>query len=153
MDGVSAAASVIAVVDLSAKVASLLFQYAKDVRHAKADVERLRSETANLKSAWENVKELLDGPNGARLVALQKFADPLNTALDESRSRLRRLQETLKPAKRHLAWLPGRSALKWPFEKKGVEADAQALARCTQLITLNLLVDHTYASRTRRDLN
>jgi hypothetical protein len=38
MDGVSAAASAIAVVDVSAKVASLLFQYSKEVKNAKEDI-------------------------------------------------------------------------------------------------------------------
>jgi len=146
MEAVGGAASVIAIVDLSAKVGSLLSQYAKDVRRANADIERLRSEVANLKNAWESVKKLLSGPNGAKLVTLQQFAGELEAALKESRSQLEQLDERLEPKTRHLAWIPGRSSLKWPLEKKDVGTAIEALSRCTNLISLNLLVDHTYAS-------
>ena len=146
MEGVGAAASVIAVVELSAKVGSLLFQYTQGVRHAKADIERLRSEVGNLNSAWEKVQKLLSGPNNAKLVTLQQFASTLETTLKESYSQLEQLEQRLKPKTRHLPWLPGRSALKWLLEKKDVGAAVEALSRCTYLISLNLLVDHTYAS-------
>jgi hypothetical protein len=146
MEGLGAAASVLAVVDMSAKVASLLFQYTQGVRHAKADIERLRSEVASLNSAWEKVQKLLSGPNSAKLVTLQQFASTLETALKESCSQLEQLKQRLEPKTRHFTWLPGRSALKWPLEKKDVGAAVEALSKCTDLISLNLLVDHTYAS-------
>ena len=41
MDDLSAAASVIAVIDISTKVASLCYQYSVAVKDAKEDIERL----------------------------------------------------------------------------------------------------------------
>ena len=41
MDGISGAASIIAVVDISAKIASLCFQYSVAVKNAKEDIKRL----------------------------------------------------------------------------------------------------------------
>jgi hypothetical protein len=41
MDGLSGAASVIAVIDMSAKIVSLCFQYSMAVKDAKDDIERV----------------------------------------------------------------------------------------------------------------
>jgi len=41
MDGLSAGASVIAVIDISAKVATLCFQYSAAVKDAIKDIQRL----------------------------------------------------------------------------------------------------------------
>jgi len=142
MEVLGATASVVAIVDLSVKVASLLFQYSKDVRHAAADIERIKSETTNLKNAWDSVKELLAGPNGSRLAALQKFA----VALTDSRSRLEQLEQTLDPGARRSALRKVGVRLKWPLDKKDVEKTVQDLAGCTQKISLGLLLDQTYAS-------
>ena len=140
MEVVGAIASVAALVDLSAKVASLLFQYSKDVRHATADIERIKSEITQLGSAWDNVKVLLDSPNGKRLAASQNFA----VTLKDSRSRLEDLKKTLDPGTGRSALRKVGLRLKWPLVKnQDVEKTVQDLAGCTRLISLGLLVDHT----------
>jgi hypothetical protein len=67
MDGLSGAASVIAVIDISAKIASLCYQYSVAVSDAKNDVERIKKKVSNVKPVLEGVKKLLDGPHKARL--------------------------------------------------------------------------------------
>jgi hypothetical protein len=55
MDGFSGAASVIAVVDVSAKVASLCYQYSIEVKHAKDDIERLHQKVNEIKNILEKL--------------------------------------------------------------------------------------------------
>jgi len=143
MDGLSVAASVFAVVDMSTKVASLLFQYSKDVWNAKEAIARLQQEVSNLKDTTESVQKLLKGPNGTRLKSSQK----LLVALGDSRSQLGRLEQKLDPGRARKAMRRmGLRALKWPFEGKDAERMVQDLARCTQAISLSLQVDQTYVA-------
>ena len=143
MDGLSVAASVFAVVDMSTKVASLLFQYSKDVWNAKEAIVQLQQEVSNLKDATESVQKLLKGPNGTRLKSSQK----LLVALGDSRSQLGRLEQKLDPGRTRKAMRRmGLRALKWPFEGKDAERMVQDLARCTQAISLSLQVDQTYVA-------
>ena len=143
MDGLSVAASVFAVVDMSTKVASLLFQYSKDVWNAKEAIVQLQQEVSNLKDATESVQKLLKGPNGTRLKSCQK----LLVALGDSRSQLGRLEQKLDPGRTRKAMRRmGLRALKWPFEGKDAEKMVQDLATCTQAISLSLQVDQTYVA-------
>ncbi|KAI9858925.1 MAG: hypothetical protein M1813_007227 [Trichoglossum hirsutum] len=56
MDGLSAAASVAAIVDVSAKVASLRFQYSVAVKDAKKDIDRLQRTITSLMSRMSSKK-------------------------------------------------------------------------------------------------
>lgn len=141
MEGLGVAASVIAVVELSAKVASLCFQYSKDVKKAKDDIERLCGEVINLENAATSVHQLLSGPNSAKLKASQQLV----IAIRDSQSQLQRLRENLRPkTTRQAISRLGLRALKWPFQSKDVEKIIQDLGRCTQTMILALQVDQTY---------
>ncbi|KAK4220684.1 hypothetical protein QBC38DRAFT_493706 [Podospora fimiseda] len=48
MDGLGAAASVIAVIELTAKLISLCLEYSSAVKNARSDIERLRNHTERL---------------------------------------------------------------------------------------------------------
>jgi hypothetical protein len=60
MDGLSGAASVIAVIDISAKIASLCYQYSVAVKDAKDDIERVRRKISDITYILEKIKQLLD---------------------------------------------------------------------------------------------
>ena len=77
MDGLSGAASIIAVVDIFAKVASLYFQYSLDVKNAKNNITRLQRKVKDIKGVLENTKQLLDGPGKARLPTTDMLSVPL----------------------------------------------------------------------------
>ncbi len=62
-------ASVIAVVELSAKVASLCFEYYTNVKKARNDIARLQREADGLKVIFIQVQSLLNGPDSAKLKA------------------------------------------------------------------------------------
>jgi hypothetical protein len=55
MDGVSGAASVITIIDISAKVASLCYQYSVEVKHAKGNIKRLRRKVNDNKHVLEKL--------------------------------------------------------------------------------------------------
>jgi hypothetical protein len=67
MEGLGAAASVIAVVDLVGKVATVLFQYLTVVKHAKAEIERLREELDRLTATLQSARTVLRLPRGVHL--------------------------------------------------------------------------------------
>ncbi|KAH7115590.1 hypothetical protein EDB81DRAFT_702195 [Dactylonectria macrodidyma] len=118
MEVVGVAANIIAVVDISIKAASLCVQYARDVKNAAADIERLKNEITNLKGVTEAVQELLNNPNSANLDNERR----LEKNLDDSRCLLERLELRLAPRTSHKAMSKiGLRALKWPFQSKEVD--------------------------------
>ncbi|KAI1374108.1 WD40-repeat-containing domain protein [Hypoxylon crocopeplum] len=138
MDGLSVAASVIAVVDVSTKVTILFSQYYRDVKKAQEDIVRLESETSNLRNVSESVQKLLLGPNGAKLDVSQSLLGTLK----ESLSQLEALETKLSPGIRRKAMKRfGRRALKWPFESKDVDKVVDNLRRYTQTLSLALQID------------
>jgi Fungal N-terminal domain of STAND proteins len=140
MDGVGAAASVIAVVELSAKIASLCIQYSLAVKHAKTDIEHLRGEVNSVTDLLRRVEQLLQRPDNTQLSASQKLRD----ALRDCFSQLTELKTKLNPGKTRKAMSNfGIRALKWPFESKEVETIINDLERCKQTISLALQVDQT----------
>jgi hypothetical protein len=140
MDGLGVAASVIAVVDLSAKIASVCIQYSLAVKHAKADIERLGAEVDSLTKLLRGVEQLLKRPDKTQLAASQTLDD----ALQDCFSQLTQLSTALDPGKtRKTMSRIGIRALKWPFESKGVAKVINDLERCKQTISLSLQVDQT----------
>lgn len=141
MEGLGVAASVVAVVDLSAKIATLCVQYSIAVKHAKADIERLGGEVNGLTDLLRSVDGLLEKPDNNQLLNSQKLSDAvkdcfsqlawLNTKLDAGKTR------------KTMSRIVGIRALKWPFESKGVEKVINGLERCKQTISLALQVDQT----------
>jgi hypothetical protein len=147
MDGLGSAASVIAVLDLSAKVASLCFQYLNEVKNAKLDIERQRGELDRLSISIQGTRQLLESPNGARLQTSQRLRD----GLDDCSSQLARLQTKLEK-KLNAGAAPkamsrfGIRALKWPFESKDVDNTITTLERCRDMVSAALTIDLTYVA-------
>jgi predicted nuclease with TOPRIM domain len=140
MDGLSGAASVIAVVDTSAKITSLCFQYAVAVKDAKDDIKRLQRTVASIKNVLEQVKQLLDEQGKSLLSATHKLLD----SLEECRQQLTQLESQLEPGKTRKAMQRfGVRALKWPFTSKQVEKMVASLEKYEQTFSLALQVDQT----------
>lgn len=140
MEGLGVAASIIAVVNLSVKVASLCFRYGKDVKNARADIDRLHTEVTNVQDASESVRKLLNGLNGTDLEASQKLQDAVKSGI----AQLETLEQRLKLKTSHKAMRRmGLRGLKWPFQRGEVEETIQNLRQCTQAISLVLQVDQT----------
>jgi hypothetical protein len=140
MDGLSGAASVIAVIDISAKITSLCFQYSVAVKAAKKDIERIQRKVGDITSLVENIKQLSDGPDKARLSTIHGLSDSLIGCLQE----LKELKEQLEPRKGRKTMAQfGLRALRWPFTSKQVEKIVSELERYEQTFNLALQVDQT----------
>lgn len=134
------AASVIAVVELSAKVASLCFEYHANVKNARDDITRLQREADGLKATLEQVQSLLNGPNGAKL----ETSRTLRNGVEDCFSQLDDLEKKLEPGRKHkMIRRFGWRALKWPFKNKEVEGIVKDLGRYKEMISLGLQVDQT----------
>lgn len=140
MDGLSVAASVIAVVEISAKVAALCTQYISAVRYAKADIIRLQNVAENLNGIFKELNALLDSPLGPKLEASQR----LRQAVLDSSQRLTELEGKLEPGRGRKAMSRfGIRALGWPFMKKDVDKIIQELTHCKENINLAMQIDQT----------
>ncbi|KAI9775305.1 MAG: hypothetical protein M1839_001289 [Geoglossum umbratile] len=140
MDGLSAAASVAAIVDISAKIASLCFQYSVAVKDAKKDIDRLQRTVTDVRNVLEEVKHLLDGQDKRWLSATHKLSD----SLEQCHQQLQELNAQLEPGKaRKTMHRLGVRALKWPFTNKQVEKMVVSLKNYEQTFNLALQVDQT----------
>jgi uncharacterized phage infection (PIP) family protein YhgE len=146
MEGLGAAASVIAVVELAAKVGSLCLEYSSAIKNARSDIERLKKYTDSLKTTAEGAQKVLQGPHGARLETSQKLRETLN----DTHSRLGDVATKLE-AKLHTGRTAsamrrvGLRALKWPFESKDVDKIIADLRQDQDAFTAALQIDQAYA--------
>jgi hypothetical protein len=141
MDGLSAAASVIAVIQISEDVVSLCSQYLKAVKNAKSDIVRLQAELSSLKPVLEGAQKILDGPSGARLETSQ----PLLNGLRGCYFQLKDLETKLKGNGKRMRY-SGLRALKWPFESKKVDNAIQTLGKFRDTLSASLNIDQTYVA-------
>lgn len=70
-------ANVIAVVDLSAKIALICVQYSREVKHAKVNIERFKREVDSVTNLLQDVTTLLEGPGKTSLSTSTKLKDAL----------------------------------------------------------------------------
>ena len=132
------AASVIAVVDLSAKVASRCSEYYANVKNARDDIERLQGEAQRLKKTLEHAQSLCNSPNCTKLEASQTLRD----GVKDCRVQLAQLEIKLEPRTRQKVMSRcGIRALKWPFRSAEVNGVVERLGRCRDNISFNLLVE------------
>jgi predicted nucleic acid-binding Zn-ribbon protein len=140
MDGVSAAASFITIIDRSAKIASLCYQYLVAVKDAKKDIEHLRQAVTNVKNVLEEIRRLVDRQDKARLSATRRLSD----SLDDCQGRLDAIKTKQEPRKTHKMMQRLRlQSLKWPFESSEVEKMVASLKEYQQTFNLALQVDNT----------
>lgn len=142
MDGVSLAANVIAVVDISAKIASLCFQYSIAVKDAKRDIEHLQKKVTNVKNVLEELQQLLDKQDKSQLHSTRRLLDSLNECHQQLQGLKVRLEAQLEPSRGRKAMQRiGLRALKWPFASKQVEKMVASLEQYEHTFSLALHVD------------
>ncbi|KAJ4248089.1 hypothetical protein NW762_012859 [Fusarium torreyae] len=134
------AASVIAVIDLSAKVTTFCFQYSTAIGNAKADITRLQNRLNNLDVCLRGVHRVLLGPGGQALATSRKFIDSLNAC----KSELVQVQNRLDPGRaRKTMRRFGLRAIKWPLDNKEISDIVSNLECYNRTIMLCLQVDQT----------
>jgi hypothetical protein len=135
MEGLGTVASVIAVIELSAKISLICIEYSRAVKDAAKDITRLQVELKSLHDVLAKVKQLLDGPNGSRLSASQELSQIVDTCTLELETLYRRLKPS--PPGKYIGRI-GFLALKWPFKTKEVNKVVSQLERCKQSFSLAL---------------
>ncbi|ETS86911.1 hypothetical protein PFICI_00739 [Pestalotiopsis fici W106-1] len=144
MEALGGVASVIAVVDLSAKVLSLCSQYHEEVKNARSDIEELRKEVQNVQTQHERTKMLLEGRMGFVLETSRQLIEGhqgCKKQLEDLESKLaQNLQNQPGSTRmRRFGW----RALKWPFAAKAVQETVQKLRVFQQDISKGLTIDQT----------
>lgn len=148
MDGLSTAASVIAVLQLSTKVVG----YLNSVKGATEERKRLRQELRACEYIIQQLKDETDDPEEGKawaetLKALEAPGGPLGLLFVA----LRAVEAKLEPrrgAKKALA------TLKWPFDEKNTEKLFEAIEREKALLQLALSNDaRKLAQEIRKNLN
>jgi hypothetical protein len=138
MEALGGTANIIAVIDLSARIASLCYQYSVAVKDAKTDIERLQREVNLIKDVLGDVQQLLDGPSKDRLSTSQKLHHSLNGYFLQ----LNELKKELETGKTRKAMSRvGLRALRWPFKSKELEKIISHLEGYKQTFCLALQVD------------
>jgi hypothetical protein len=139
MAGHETAAGVFAVIGLSAKVAKLCSEYLANVKDAKDDVERLTKEIEIVGATFTRARELLNGPDSARLLTFQNLDDTLIECFSQLEELNYRLDLKNQKGTRRIGW----RAPKWPFETRQVDKIIQNLAGYKQTILVALQIDQT----------
>ncbi|KAG7411973.1 hypothetical protein Forpe1208_v009375 [Fusarium oxysporum f. sp. rapae] len=140
MEGLGVVANIIAVVDLSTKVATLCFQYSKEVSSARADIERLRKQVQNLATALQATQRLVEGNKGLALSTSQDLIGSFRTCTADLKQVEKKLD--LNPLRTTMRRY-GFRALKWPFNRKEVDQLLTNLEHHEKKILLGLQVDQT----------
>jgi hypothetical protein len=132
------AASIVAVVDLSAKLASRCLDYSIAVGNAKKDITRLQTKVKELEEVAKVVQRLIDGPRGGKLSTSRK----LEQAFLDCCTQIKTVEKRLDPGRRRKAMSRfGIRALKWPFQSNEVDKIIRDLENCNVTISLALQVD------------
>jgi hypothetical protein len=140
MDGLSGAASIIAVIDISAKITATCYQYFEAIKGAKDDIKRVQRKVGDIAHILEKLKQLLDSQDKTRLSSTHGLLDSLNQCLRE----LGDIKVKLDPGKtRKTMRRIGFRALKWPFTSKQVDKIVSNLEGYEQTFGLALQVDQT----------
>ena len=143
MDGLSAAASVIAVIQISAKLVALCLTYSSDVKGAKKDIQRFRNEVTTLRDVLIDLRDLVDTPDGTKLPTLDMPLKQCQSTLEELVRKLEKVEGKDKTMK-EFGW----TALKWPFNSNDVQKAIEIIERHKNMFNLALTADQTYRSLT-----
>jgi hypothetical protein len=142
MDGLSTAAGVIAVIQISGQVFKLCQTYYSEVKEARKDIQRVRNEVMSLEDVLTNVADLAEDPGSAKLSILS-LLNQHDGPVEQCREDLVGLVANLEPGqgKNKMKQL-GLRALKWPFSRKDVEKLLTTIGRHKATFNLALTADH-----------
>lgn len=130
--------TILAVVQASDRVLSLISKYYSGVKNAKEDIEGLGSEVEAFRTVLRKIQD--HSANATKLPSLASLA----TTIKNSSSDIEDIQNKLDPSKGKRAMRRvGLRALQWPFTKKEVEEHIARLHRYKATFILALSSDQT----------
>ncbi|KAI5838616.1 hypothetical protein DFP73DRAFT_502743, partial [Morchella snyderi] len=140
MEGLSIAASLIAVIQLTGKVSFLCYGYISKVGQAQQDIESFLEELTSLGKFLGLIDSYVKA-DPATSDALQALDKPLDTCMRE----LENLESKLKPKKTKRAWFKkkmGLTSLMWPLKEKEVTEIISRIERNKTSFLLALSLDN-----------
>lgn len=133
--------TILAVIQLSDRVLSLIAKYYSGVKKAKEEIEALKAEVEAFHNVLRRIQELaLQSSNATKIPLLTSLA----TAIENSLSDIKDIKIRLDPSngKKAISRV-GLRALKWPFTKDEVKEHIARLERHKTTLTLALSSDQT----------
>ena len=129
MEGLAAAGSIIAVVQIAAEISKLCGGYIRDVKHARGDIQRMESKVSALCGVLERFEKAPHlSINDATLIQCSKD--------------LRSIKKKLEPLTKHKTIKRfGMRALKWPFTSKEVDEKVRMLEGYLHIFNTALHLD------------
>ncbi|KAL3494398.1 WD40 repeat-like protein [Aspergillus germanicus] len=140
MDGLSSAASVIAVIQLTGSLVKLCGGYIQEVRNAPEEILTLQREITGLQNILQDLHNNLQVNNANALPTSSRLPSDINACLSD----LQALEAKLDAGQgKTLMRKMGLRALKWPLKRTEVEGLMQKLERYKSSFLLSLQVDQT----------
>lgn len=157
MDPLSAAASILAILQVTSKVVSICYDYRAAAKDSSWELPRVIEEVKSLRNVLETLEKLaheMEGPGAdarARLPTLQILCKPRTGdeggLLDMCFEELNRLRDKLTPPK----WMGPTGSkrqaigqvLRWPLNKTDTIKMLETIGRFRDLLTLALTADQT----------
>lgn len=141
MDGLSSAASVIAVIQLTGSLVKLCGGYIQEVKDARDGILTLQRAIAGFQGTLEDLQKFLQSNDGKALPTSSRLVSNITDCLSD----LRALEARLDPGMgKKLMRKVGLRALKWPLKRTEVEGVTQNLERYKSSFLLSLGVDQAY---------
>ena len=130
--------TILSVIEITAKVISLIAKYYSKVKDAKTDIEQLRRKMLAYQNVLQSVHELIRREGPARLPTASV------QVVEESRNDITEIEAKLDPGHRQKAMRRvGLTALKWPFTSKEVNGLVAKLEKYMAALNFALNVDQT----------
>ncbi|KAF4211308.1 hypothetical protein CNMCM5878_002845 [Aspergillus fumigatiaffinis] len=140
MDGISSAASVIAIIQLAGSLVTICGGYIQKVKHAREDIITLRWAAQSLQVTLQDLLRLLEDSNNTRLPTSLRLASDITNCLSDLRALNEKLESNV--GKRSMKKF-GFRAWRWPLERADVDSEVQKFERYKSSFLLSLQVDQT----------
>ncbi|OQD86922.1 hypothetical protein PENSOL_c082G07194 [Penicillium solitum] len=140
MDGLSSAASVIAVIQVAGSLVSICGGYIQRVKHARDDIITLQRAAEGLRGILQGLLEFLKDSNKTRLPTSPRLVGDITDCLSDLRALKGKLES--KMGKRSMKKF-GFRAWRWPLERAEVDGEVQKFERYKSSFLLSLQVDQT----------
>lgn len=133
--------TIIAVIESSSRVLTLLAKYYSGVKKAKEDIDGLKHEVEAFHNVLLKTQDLVGNSNNAtKLPVLTSLA----TTIGDSSADMKKIRDKLDSSKGGKAMSRvGFRALQWPFTKKEVEEHIATLQEHKKTLALALGLDQT----------
>lgn len=143
MDPLSVAASIIATIQLTGKVSSILWELRSSVKGAKGDIAKLIDEINSLRTVLEGLVKVFEGveKHSQLFLATYKAVSGPNGVVTVCHAELAALETSLRPTDKK-GQKHDLKAFQWPYKEKGAMRRIDAITRIKSTLQLALATDN-----------